>query len=208
MNEKDNLKNFYIFRHGECPFNLSGHIQGQRFNNSLTPAGLLQAARIGAYLSDKKIEVIITSPLRRAIQSAKIVRRSVEVPILVDKRFIEVNMGIIEGMHISAAEKKFPEVYRHWRSTAPEDAATRFEEGETKAEVRKRIFEALNYYARQTSYRNIAVSGHGITISQILLYFNILRSNIPNGSILHLTYLNGEWHYDGLILPDKPKPAK
>lgn len=194
-------KQFYIFRHGECPFNVTGHIQGQTFNGNLTEHGRQQAANVGAALKDKEIEIIITSPLRRAVQTAQIVRSFIkDVPIWVDKRFIEVNMGEAEGMHISVAEKKFAKLYRRWRSSKPQDADACFLNGETKAEVRHRIFEALNFYATETDYQNIAVSGHGITLSQVLLYFRINRSDIPNGAILHLSFQNGHWKYEELML--------
>ncbi len=193
-------KHFYIFRHGECPFNLSGHIQGQRFNGSLTEHGKRQALMVGLALQDKQIDVIVSSPMRRAVQTAQLARHFIPAPILIDNRFIEVNMGIIEGMHISVAEQKFAALYKHWRSNNPQDAEVCFENGETKAAVRRRIFAALNHYALQTPYQNIAVSGHGITISQTLLYFGVSRANIPNGSILSLRHDAAGWQYDGFIL--------
>ena len=207
MNNAD-AKHFYIFRHGECPFNLSGHIQGQRFNGRLTEKGRRQAASVGERLRGREIDIIVSSPMTRALQTAKIVSQSINTPILIDKRLIEVNMGIVEGMHISTAEKRFPELYRHWRSNKPGDRMTRFEKGETKAEVRHRIFEALTHYAQETPYRNIAISGHGITISQLLLNFNIQQADIPNGAVLHLIYRRGKWIYGGFIGSEKEKPAE
>lgn len=205
--ENHTAKHFYIFRHGECPFNLSGHIQGQRFNGRLTERGRQQAVSVGKRLRGRDIEIIVSSPMTRALQTAKIVRQIInDVPILVDNRLIEVNMGVVEGMHISVAEKRYSELYRHWRSNNPQDRATRFANGETKAEVRQRIFEALNYYARETAYRRVAVSGHGITISQLLLHFDILRSDIPNGAILHLGYHQEQWSCFGFINSEKDHP--
>lgn len=188
-------KNFYIFRHGECPFNVSGHIQGQKFNGSLTLKGREQARRTGEILAGRNIEIIVSSPMKRALQTAKIVAQRINAPILIDRRFIEVNMGVAEGMHITLAEKNFAELYRHWRSNSPDDSGTRFEKGESKAEVRKRLFEGLNYYAEQTPYTNIGISGHGITISQALLSLGICRNNIPNGSVLHLLHDETGWKY-------------
>ena len=46
-------KHFYIFRHGQCPLNISNHIQGQRFNGNLTPIGKLQALKTGEKLKNK-----------------------------------------------------------------------------------------------------------------------------------------------------------
>lgn len=195
----NSLKNFYIFRHGECPLNVSGHIQGQSIDGELTEKGRRQIHVTGQILRDKKIEVIISSPLKRAQQSAQIVSFYVKCPILLDERLKEVNMGVVEGMHVSEVAEKYRDLYAQWQNCGLNDKTTRFENGETKAEVRKRIFTALSEYAENTPYKNIAISAHGITISQALLVFNIKKSNIPNGSILHLSYHNRHWKYLGFI---------
>ena len=186
-------KHFYIFRHGQCPFNVSGHIQGQRFNGNLTPEGRRQAARTAEKLKDKHITLIVSSPMKRALQTAAIVAGRCHAPILVDHRFIEVNMGIVEGMHISAVEKNFAELYDRWRHD--KQGNIRFMFGETKSEVRRRILQGLNYYAENTPHPNIGISSHGIAISQMLQYFNIDRCNIPNGAVLHLSYDAPSWQY-------------
>lgn len=192
-------KNFYIFRHGECPLNASGHIQGQKIDGELTPQGRRQARRVGRKLNTCPIEIIVSSPMKRALQTATLVASVIKAPIIKDRRLIEVRMGIVEGMHISEVEADYAELYHRWRNCRLDDTTTRFPNGETKAEVRKRIFEALEYYADKTAYRQIAVSGHGITISQILLTLGIVRSDIPNGSVAHLSRKNRKWHFHGFL---------
>ena len=113
------IKHFYIFRHGQCPFNVSGHIQGQRFNGNLTAEGRRQAARTAERLKDKHITLIVSSPMKRAMQTAAIVAGRCGAPILIDHRFIEVNMGIVEGMHISAVEKISPNSMTAGATTKP-----------------------------------------------------------------------------------------
>ena len=192
-----NLKNFYIFRHGECPLNVSGHIQGQTIDGELTENGRRQIHQTGQILKDKQIDVIVSSPMKRAKQSAQIIADYVKAPIIYDDRLKEVNMGVVEGMHVQDVAKKFPELYKKWQNCCLSDKTTHFENGETKAEVRQRIFATFNDYAQQSKYKNIAISAHGITISQSLLLFNIKKANIPNGSVLHLTYNNHHWKYRG-----------
>lgn len=206
--KNNNLKNFYIFRHGECPLNVTGHIQGQSIDGGLTANGRRQIHITGQLLRDKNIDIIISSPLKRARQSARIVSLYVNRPILLDERLKEVNMGVVEGMHVDEVTAKFPDLYAKWQNCSLNDKSTHFENGETKAEVRQRIFAALADYAEKTSYHNIAISAHGITISQALLVFNVKRSNIPNGSVLHLSYHNHHWKYLGFIentLPRQPR---
>ena len=190
-------KHFYIFRHGQCPLNVSNHIQGQRFNGSLTPAGRSQAIRTGENLKDKNITLIVSSPMKRAMQTAKIVSDIINAPILIDSRFIEVNMGIVEGMHISYVEKYFSELYSKWRND--KNGNTRFAGGETKQEVRSRILDGLNHYSVNTTHQNIGISSHGIAISQIMQYLGIPCSNVPNGAILHISHHSSNWQYHEFI---------
>ncbi len=192
-------KNFYIFRHGICPFNILGFIQGQTHDGSLTEQGQKQALTIGQRLKDKNIEIIVSSPLKRTRQTALIANTLLNVPIWVDNRLKEVNMGVVEGMHYTVVEKEYGELYKKWRTCTLDDTDTRFEKGESKAEVRQRVFEALNYYASETNFQNIAISGHGITISQTLLSLGIQTQSIPNGTITHLIWKQGEWKFSEFI---------
>lgn len=190
-------KHFYIFRHGQCPLNITNHIQGQRFNGNLTPTGRLQALKTGENLKDKNITLIVSSPMKRAMQTAKIVADIINVPILIDSRFIEVNMGIVEGMHISYVEKNFSELYTKWRND--KNGNTRFAGGETKHEVRQRILEGLNHYSYNTTHQNIGISSHGIAISQIMQHLGLSCSSVPNGAILHISHHLSNWQYHELI---------
>lgn len=190
-------KHFYIFRHGQCPLNITDHIQGQKFNGNLTPKGQLQAINTGKNLKDKNITLIVSSPMKRAIQTAKIVADIINAPIFVDTRFIEVNMGIVEGMHISYVEKNFSELYSKWRHD--KNGTARFAGGESKQEVRARILDGLNHYSNNTTHQNIGISSHGIAISQIMQYLGYPSPNVPNGAILHISHHLSNWQYHEII---------
>lgn len=197
IEEKNMPKHFYIFRHGQCPLNITDHIQGQRFNGTLTPLGRKQAIKTGEILKDKNISIIISSPMKRAMQTAKIIADIIKVPVFIDSRFIEVNMGIVEGMHISWVEKNFAETYSKWRND--KSGKTRFTGGESKQEVRKRIFDGLSHYANNTNHQNIGISSHGIALSQIMQHLGVPRYDIPNGAILHISHHSSVWKYHDFI---------
>ena len=90
-------KDFYIFRHGQSTYNLIGRTQGHTNDSVLTELGQEQAAGIGQKLKDKGIELIVTSPLKRARQTAELANQSLNVNIVEDERFIEINVGCVEG---------------------------------------------------------------------------------------------------------------
>lgn len=192
-------KNFYIFRHGESTYNIQGLIQGHTNNSVLTETGIAQAHQTGKKLTHRSIDILISSPLKRARQTSEIVASHIKVPIIYDDNFIEVNVGIIEGMHYTEVEKQFGELYKRWRSCAMNDTETKFENGETKFQVRQRVFKALTKYAKESKYRNFAISAHGIIIMQALLAMGIEKKDIPNGSIAHLSYQRSTWTFNGFM---------
>lgn len=195
------VKNFYIFRHGQSSYNLEGRIQGHTNNSVLTNQGIDEAHNAASLLQDKKIEIVVSSPLRRAKQTGSIVSKMIKVPLQYDDRFTEVNVGIAEGLHYTKAQQKFGDLYRQWRSADPKYIDIHFENGESKRDVQKRVFKALNEYAQNPDYQNIAVSGHGITLSKTLMALNVEQPDIPNGAIIHLQYDNdnNRWKFVGFL---------
>lgn len=192
------MKTFYIFRHGQSTYNLSGRTQGQTNDSVLTPLGEQQALEVGKKLQDKGVEVIISSPLTRAMQTAQLANESLNVPIRQDDRFSEVNVGEIEGLHYTVIQEKYGEKYREWRSSDRAYENMRFDGGESKKEVRTRVLDGLKDYADHSPYTRIAVSSHGIMLTQLLIAFEQPAIDIPNGGILALTY-DGTFKIQGWV---------
>lgn len=100
------VKNFYIFRHGQSSYNVEGKIQGHTNNSVLTDRGIDQAYATADNLKNKDVEIVISSPLRRAKQTGNIVSKVIKVPLQYDERFTEVNVGVAEGMHYTQGARK------------------------------------------------------------------------------------------------------
>ena len=86
-------KHFYIFRHGQSSYNLAGRTQGRTNDSVLTELGRDQAREVGQKLVGRGVQVIVCSPLVRAQETAKLANLSLGVPIIIDERFVEVNVG-------------------------------------------------------------------------------------------------------------------
>ena len=91
----------YFIRHGESEANLRHLFAGQRDDSSLTEKGKSQALIEGNKLKELNInvDVIISSPLKRAFDTAKIVADAIGYgkEIVVDSRIIEYDMGDLTG---------------------------------------------------------------------------------------------------------------
>lgn len=187
---------FYIFRHGESTYNVLGKTQGHTDDSVLTDKGREQALTVGRKLKDKDIEVIVTSPLKRAKETAEIANSLIGSEIVVDKTFIEVNVGEVEGWDFEQIQAVYGELYDKWRSNDEKYCDICFKGGESKKEVRERIIHGLKKYGNQ-HYKTVAISGHGITIYQLLLALGYNHTNIPNGSIAAFDYDNGKLTFLG-----------
>ena len=185
-------KDFYIFRHGQSTYNLQGRTQGRTNDSVLTELGQQQAKDVGKRLENKGVEIIACSPLQRAQQTAKLVNESLNVTIEIDARFNEIDVGQAEGMYRDDIAKKFPEVYNKWCSSDEKYENVCYPDGESRESARLRIFDGLEDWASK-KYNVIAVSAHGIMLSQIMLALGKNMRDIPNGTILHIRKENDDW---------------
>lgn len=187
------LKNFYLFRNGQSSYNLAGRLQGQSNDSVLTDQGILQAFDAANRLKDKKIDVIISSPQRRAKQTGNIVAKRLKTPIQFDSRLIEANLGTADGVSIDRLTKAQRQILEQWH-TPTSDTSTHFHKGESKTDLRKRILSALKDYAN-SRYQNIAISSHNFPIIEALQTMNTKKDTIANGEIIHLQYDGNDWKY-------------
>ena len=93
----------YIIRHGQTEQNNRKILAG-RANYQLNETGIAQALEAGKWLQEKKIhlDLIISSPLDRALETAALVAPDAEIQV--DERLIEMEFGPYEGMDLTHLE--------------------------------------------------------------------------------------------------------
>lgn len=85
-----------LVRHGQTNLNNPRRMQGIS-NEELNATGKKQADEIRKILENKKIDLIIVSLLKRAVQTAEIINSNMHKEIIIDERIIEMNYGALEG---------------------------------------------------------------------------------------------------------------
>ena len=93
------MKKLYFARHGLSELNVQGRFAG-RTETPLTDEGRAQTRRAGQQAKDLGIDLIVASPLSRALETAQIIAQEIGYPkenILVHKLFIERDFGQLEG---------------------------------------------------------------------------------------------------------------
>ena len=86
-----------VIRHGQTDWNALGKLQGKT-DIQLNDIGRQQAKETIKLIKDENIDVIITSPLKRAKETAEIINKNFEVTIIEDNRLIERGFGKNEGL--------------------------------------------------------------------------------------------------------------
>ena len=92
----------YVVRHGETIRNKLGLIQGQT-EWDLTEKGIKDAEELRDTVDKLDIDVVISSPLKRAVDTASIITFD-KYPINIDDRIVERNWGMCEGAHIEEVD--------------------------------------------------------------------------------------------------------
>ena len=93
----------YVVRHGKTEWNLEHRCQGIS-DIPLTQEGRDAAAELQPLVLDLGIDVVISSPLSRAIDTAKILTNGT-IPINIDDRLTERNWGMNEGMVVDEIDQ-------------------------------------------------------------------------------------------------------
>jgi broad specificity phosphatase PhoE len=124
-------------RHGESEANLRHEIANRDSTHALTATGRLQAEALGASLRSQRVTRIVSSPLRRAVETAEIVGRVLGVPVGLAEALREYDCGVFEGRSDAAAWEAYAQVREQWEELCRADA--RLEGGESLADMRARF---------------------------------------------------------------------
>ena len=167
----------YVTRHGETEWNVLNKVCGLT-DVALTENGIEQAKVLAYKVSGLGIDVIISSPLKRAYETGRIVAERCGAPIVIDNRLIEQNYGIYEGV-----DRKDPAFLANKRNFA-----YRYPEGESMMQLAYRVYGFLDEIKKQYSGKNVLIVSHGGICRVINTYF----TDMTNDEYFHHSLLNCE----------------
>ena len=108
-------KNIYLLRHAQSEYNEKGIFQG-RLDSDLTPLGFVQARLSAQEFLGKEIEVIYSSPQRRAYKTALTIADLLGLEVIVDERIREMSFGNYEGKKFWDLVEEEGHIFRAWLS--------------------------------------------------------------------------------------------
>ena len=143
-----------LVRHGQTAWNVGEVFRG-RADIELNEMGRRQAQLLGEFLSVPAIEAIYSSPLKRALDTARAVAAHHKLDVRISEGLNDMDFGEWEGVQADVVKQRFPEVYSAWSRT-PEHAAV--PGGETLAAVKQRAVATVNDVVSRHAGRVVLVT--------------------------------------------------
>ncbi len=190
----------YFIRHGQTDWNKERRMQGQS-DIPLNENGREAAIEAGKTLADTKIDLAFSSPLKRAKETAELVLKDRNIPIIEDKRIQEISFGICEGM-IGRDENQrpigyFAEFFAHPELyKAPEN-------GEDAKMLCARTWNFLEDITsrKELQDKSILIATHGAALQSMMLWVKkqpiseFWKSGLKkNCSVTKVEVKNGQIH--------------
>lgn len=159
-------RHFYFFRHGQSNENQQGKQYGIGVNAWLTEKGIAQAENLGAYLKDKEIQVVYSSPFKRAVDTAKIATKNYQsVNIITDDNLKETVFGF-------------------W-----------YTDDKRIMDNFNRIKACLERIVKNDKHTNIAISSHGAVSRALCWACGYKVDGIKNCECFHFVLEDEKWQF-------------
>ncbi len=147
----------WFARHAESVWNDAGLVQGQAVAPGLSATGHEQARRLARRLADCPVEMVVTSDLLRAMETAEIIAEALAVPIFHEPRLRERNLGNIEG---EPQARLIGEISGHDRAVVT-NADARPAGGESLRELYGRVERCLEAFRTAPPAHSFVAVTHG-----------------------------------------------
>lgn len=207
-----------LVRHGQATFNVEGRLPGQLPGIPLTDEGLRQASRAAVALAGLRLDAVVSSPLERALETARIIARGWALDVREDPRLMDTDVGPWAGRKISDIAKEDPNWGAFLKNpTQPPPGVESMDAVRARAAA---VIEDLR--AGDGIGENIVVVAHADVIKLVIARYtgisveSALALHITNASITALAFvgehppalLAANWTAapDWLVSP-APKPA-
>lgn len=153
----------YIMRHGRTDWNNARRLQG-RTDIPLNAQGLQMAEKARGEYAGVHFDVCFCSPLTRAVQTAQILLRGRDVPIITDGRLVEMSFGACEGSCLDDPDNPIRTLFSSPESYVPAEG------GESLDELFARTGQFLDERVKPllAQGRDVLIVGHGAMNSSIV----------------------------------------
>ncbi|MEB2357151.1 histidine phosphatase family protein [Bacillus pumilus] len=172
-----------LVRHGETDWNAAKRIQG-RTDIPLNDTGKWQAEQTGLYLKDAHWDVVISSPLIRAKETAHLILKHVDAPLVIMDDFIERDYGDAEGMSFEERQKLFPN--KQYPNMEPLET------------IQDRMVEGIEKVRAAYPNQQVLIVAHGAAIHALLTtladeHLGLENTRLVNACLNYVEWKDGKW---------------
>lgn len=150
-----------LIRHGESSENAAGIVQGHH-PGTLSDRGKEEAQRIATRLDNEKLDVVYSSDLERAFETARILLQNRNsISLITDLRLREQNFGIYEGRPLRVLLRQMKKEKVDFTNFDPRD-------GERSEDFRKRVKEFFDELKAKYFGKTVVLVTHFGVINALL----------------------------------------
>lgn len=158
-----------FIRHGQTDVNKDGRIQGATVDAELNETGRAYAKKAAANFDEKQFDVVYSSPMKRAVETAQIFTKG-KKELKLDKRLLEFDFGDWDGKKMSDLAKKYPDAVDPWGKITS-SYIKYAKNGESYADLEKRCQDFLAEMEQKYPNKRILVVAHGRLIRMMVAHY-------------------------------------
>ncbi|WP_144556837.1 histidine phosphatase family protein [Bacillus pumilus] len=172
-----------LVRHGETDWNAAKRIQG-RTDIPLNDTDKWQAEQTGLYLKDAHWDVVISSPLTRAKETAHLILKHIDARFVIMDDFIERDYGDAEGMSFEERQKLFPD--KQYPNMEPLET------------IQDRMVEGIEKVRAAYPNQQVLIVAHGAAIHALLTtladeHLSLENTRLVNACLNYVEWKDGKW---------------
>jgi len=147
---------YFLLRHGKAISNKEKIVSSwpEKFKNGLTEEGAEQIRDILPCLKNEHIDLIFSSDVLRAKQTAEIIAEELGLKVNFDKKLREIDMGIFNGGSEENWNNFFGTNENRYTKNPPQG-------GETYRDIKKRVIDFLQETDKKYKDKRILIISHG-----------------------------------------------
>lgn len=190
------MKKIYLIRHGHTD---NEGIFDSYSSIGINPKGKRASVALGKWLRRHSITLIYSSPITRALQTAEVINKYLQVPRRVEKGFQEIDFGDWQGKSYRVILKQSP---NYLDEVDKKQELFTFPNGENIAQFNYRVWHTLKRITHKTASNVVIVTHKGViesVVSQILSISAVFPPlTIVPASCSILLFDSGRWTVESL----------
>lgn len=163
------IRRLVMLRHGQTEYNAGSRMQGQ-LDTELNELGREQAVAAAEVLAKRQPLVIVSSDLRRALDTAVALGERAGQPVVVDTRLRETHLGDWQGMTHLEVDADAPGARLAWRDNArwaPHGGESRVDVAARSLPVVEELVVQQTEWGRDDPERPVVLVAHGGVIAAL-----------------------------------------